>query len=75
MIVKELADLRLALSFVVKEHKVLRFLFIGRFGHIDRLHGFGVDASVVHLGAERHRRGCEILNLFQSIAKVVHLNS
>ena len=73
MIVECLADSCLALFLVVEEHEVLLFLLVGGGGHVDGLHGLGVNASVVHLGAEGHRRGGEVLYLLQPVAQAFHL--
>lgn len=75
MIVEGLADGGLALFFVVEEHEVLRPFLIGPAGDVDRLHGVGVDAGVVHLGAEGHGRRREILYLFEAVAETFHLDS
>ena len=75
MIVECLADGCLALFLVVEEHDVLRLFLFGTTGDIDGLHGVGVDAGVVHLGAEGHGRGGEILYLLKAVAEAFHLNS
>ena len=75
MIVECLADGRLALFLVVEEHEVLRPFLIGPAGDVDRLHGVGVDAGVVHLGAEGHGRGSEILYLLKAVAEAFHFDS
>ena len=74
MIVECLADGCLALFLVVEEHEVLRLLLVGMTGDIDGLHGVGVDASVVHLGAEGHGRGREVLYLLETVAQPFHLD-
>ena len=74
MIVECLADGCLALFLVVEEHEVLRLLLVGTTGDIDGLHSVGVDAGVVHLGAEGQRRGGEILDLLKAVAEPFHLN-
>ena len=75
MIVEGLADGGLALFFVVEEHEVLRPFLIGPAGDVDGLHGVGVDAGVVHLGAEGHGRGSEILYLLKAVAEAFHFDS
>ena len=75
LIVECLADGCLALFLVVEEHEVLSLLLVGMAGDIDGLHGVGVDAGVVHLGAESHGRGGEILYLLEAVAEAFHLNS
>ena len=75
MIVECLADGCLALFLVVEEHEVLGLFLFGTTGDIDGLHGVGVDAGVVHLGAESHGRGGEILYLLKAVAEAFHLNS
>lgn len=74
MIVECLADGCLALFLVVEEHEILRLLLVGATGDVDGLHGIGVDAGVVHLGAEGHGRGREVLNLFETVAEAFHLD-
>ena len=74
MIVECLADSCLALFLVVEEHEVLRLLLFGATGDIDGLHGVGVNAGVVHLGAEGHGRGGEILYLLEPVAEAFHLD-
>ena len=74
MIVECLADGCLALFLVVEEHEVLRLLLFGVASNIDGLHGVGVDAGVVHLGAEGHGRGGEVLYLLKAVAKPLHLD-
>ena len=75
MIVECLADGCLTFFLVVEEHEVLSLLLVGMAGDIDGLHGVGVDAGVVHLGAEGHGRGGEILYLLKAVAEAFHLNS
>ena len=75
MIVECLADGCLALFLVVEEHEVLGLFLVGTASHIDGLHSVGVDAGVVHLGGERHRSGCEILYLLETVAEFLHRNS
>ena len=69
MIVECLTDGCLALFLVVEEHEVLSLLLVGTASYVDRLHGVGVDAGVVHLGAEGHGRGSEILYLLTAVAE------
>ena len=75
MIVECLANGRLALFLVVEEHEVLGLFLFGAASYVDGLHSVGVDASVVHLGAEGHGRGSEILYLLKAVAEAFHLNS
>lgn len=60
---------------VGEKHQILLFLtdWVGL--HKDGLHSVGIDAGVVHLGGERHRRGCEILYLLETVAEFLHRNS
>ena len=74
MIVECLANGRLALFLVVEEHEVLGLFLVGTASHIDGLHSVGVDASVVHLGAEGHGRGREVLYLLETVAQPFHLD-
>ena len=74
MIVECLADGCLALFLVVEKHEVLHLLLFGATGDIDGLHSVGVDAGVVHLGAEGHGRGGEILYLLETVAEAFHLD-
>ena len=74
MIVECLADGCLTLFLVVEEHEVLCLLLFGVASNIDGLHGVGVDAGVVHLGAEGHGRGGEILYLLKTVAEAFHLD-
>ena len=74
MIVECLADGCLALFLVVEEHEVLRLFLFGAASHIDGLHGVGVDAGIVHLGAESHGRGGEVLYLLKAVAEPLHLD-
>ena len=75
MIVECLADGCLALFLVVEEHEVLGLLLVGTASYVDGLHGVGVDAGVVHLGAEGHGRGSEILYLLKAVAEAFHFDS
>ena len=75
MIVECLSDGCLALFLVVEEHEVLRLFLFGAASYVDGLHGVGVDAGIVHLGAESHGRGGEILYLLKAVAEAFHLNS
>ena len=74
VVVECLTDGCLALFLVVEEHEVLSLLLVGMADDIDGLHGVGVDAGVVHLGAESHGRGGEILYLLEAVAEAFHLN-
>ena len=74
MIVECLANGCLALFLVVEEHEVLSLLLVGATGDIDGLHGVGVDAGVVHLGAEGHGRRREVLYLLEAVAQPFHLD-
>lgn len=74
MIVECLADGCLALFLVVEEHEVLRLFLFGAASYVDGLHGVGVDAGIVHLGAEGHGRGGEILYLLKTVAEPLHLD-
>ena len=74
MSVEHFADGRLALFLVIEEHEVLSFLLIGATCHIDGLHGVGVDAGVVHLGAKGHGCGSKVLYLFETVAEAFHLD-
>ena len=74
MVMKCLTDGLLAFFFIKEEHLILFFLFVRRGGHVYRLHGFGINAGVVHLGAECHRGGREILYLFEALAQMFHFH-
>ena len=68
-------DVALLVGLVEEEQAALVGLVGGGGGHIDGLHGRGVDAGVVHLGRERHGRGGEVLNLLQPVAHLLHVDS
>ena len=74
-VVERLADLGLAFSFVEEEHLTLLLFLVGMAGHVDGFHRRRVDAGVVHLGAQRHGRRREVLNLLQTVTHVFHLHS
>ena len=65
---------RLTLSLIIEEHEVLLFFLVRMCGHIYRLHGFRIDARIVHLCSQRHRRWREVLNLLKTIAQLLHLD-
>ena len=66
-------DVALHLGFVKEEEASLVGLVARRGSHVDGFHRRGVDAGVVHFGAERHGRRRKILYLLQAVAHAFHL--
>ena len=60
---------------VVEEEAPLVGFVGGGGGHIDRLEGGWVDAGVICLGAEGHRRRSKILYLLEAVAHLFHIYS